>query len=196
MSSTRPSKQMPGFQAILARMRRVEELGVVVGAPGADREVQAQAVTGKPAAQEFGAITSADASQARSPYSSSSPGLTQGQLLAIHEYGSPERNIPERSVLRSTLQEQRARALSLLAEDVKANLANTSVPVQRFFLRIAVLLEGEVKKKFGSADLAPLSPATIARKGSSKPLIDTGSLRASIEGRVIELKELQGGEQR
>lgn len=186
------SQQMPRLMALLRRMREVEELGVIVGAPGEGRAIRPEAAAGA-GAQEFGAITSADTPTTPRPRQSDA-GYTQGQLLAIHEYGSPERNIPERSVLRSTLREQRARALSMLAEDVRTQLANEKVPVARFYQRVAVMLEGEVKRKFGSSDLAPNAPSTIAAKGSSKPLIDTGELRRSIEGRVVQLRDVDGVE--
>jgi phage gpG-like protein len=52
--------------------------------------------------------------------------------------------------------------------------------------RAAAYLEGEIKKTItaGRSEWKPLKPATIRRKGSSKPLIDTGKLRASITHRV------------
>lgn len=190
MSDKPASKQMPGLQALLRRMREVEELGVIVGAPGEDRAIRKDEGG---AGVEFGAVTSADFPRTPRP-AQSDAGFTQGQLLAIHEYGSPERDIPERSVLRSTLREQRARALQLLAEDVRTQLANEKVPVRRFFQRVAVMLEGEVKRKFGSSELAPNAPSTIAAKGSKRPLIDTGELRRSIEGRVVNIRELDGVE--
>ena len=55
--------------------------------------------------------------------------------------------------------------------------------------RIGVLILNEVNKNFvkGSNDgdtWTPLQPSTIANKGSSKPLIDTGNLRASFTFQV------------
>ena len=55
--------------------------------------------------------------------------------------------------------------------------------------QIGVLILNEVNKNFvrGSNDgdaWTPNAPATIARKGSSKPLIDTGNLRASFTFQV------------
>ena len=54
-------------------------------------------------------------------------------------------------------------------------------------LRVAgAFLEGRIKEKIteGDPDWPPLRPETIKRKGSSKPLIDTGKLRASITHKV------------
>ena len=35
-----------------------------------------------------------------------------------------------------------------------------------------------------SIDLEPLKPATIARKGSSKPLLDTGQMKQAIQWKI------------
>lgn len=181
--SSKPSQQMPGLRAFMERVRQVGEFGVVVGAPGDVRQTET------PPAADAITITTAGPPKVAPPAT-----LTQGQLLAIHEYGDPSRGIPERSVLRSTLREQRARALDMLTSEVQAHLANEKIPVEKFFARIALLLEAEVKRKFGSSELAPNTRATIKAKGSAKPLIDSGELRRSIEGKVIKLKDLKGEE--
>ena len=55
-------------------------------------------------------------------------------------------------------------------------------------------LEGKIKEKIteGDPSWASLKPETIKRKGSSKPLIDTGKLRASITHKVENSKALVG----
>lgn len=53
-------------------------------------------------------------------------------------------------------------------------------PAQDGLNQIGNYIEGLVKKKIKNGPFVPLSPATINRKGSSKPLIDTGHLRQSI----------------
>jgi hypothetical protein len=44
--------------------------------------------------------------------------------------------------------------------------------------------ENAVKRKILTGKFAPLKPATIKRKGHSKPLIDTGQLYDSITSQV------------
>lgn len=62
-------------------------------------------------------------------------------------------------------------------------------------LRIAgAFLEGKIKEKitYSDPDWPPLKPETVKRKGSSKPLIDTGKLRNSITHKVEGDKALVG----
>ena len=46
-------------------------------------------------------------------------------------------------------------------------------------------MEGAMKLKFTDGTLTPNAPSTIKKKGSSRPLIDTGQLRQSISNKVI-----------
>ncbi|MEM8168046.1 hypothetical protein Q4R38_18910, partial [Morganella morganii] len=50
----------------------------------------------------------------------------------------------------------------------------------RAFAIVGEKLSGEVKRKIQSGINPELDPKTVARKGSSKPLIDTGNLLQSI----------------
>ena len=46
------------------------------------------------------------------------------------------------------------------------------------------LVKGEVQRRIAELKTPPNAPATIARKGSSNPLIDKGVLRASATYKV------------
>lgn len=110
--------------------------------------------------------------------------LTNGALLMIHEYGTAD--IPERPVLRTTIREQSAALVQSLGDDIKAMVRQPSSNPERAYQKMALRLEGAVKKKFAHNSFTPLAPATIKAKGSTKPLIDTGALRQSIQGRVVD----------
>jgi|AACY02.16.fsa_nt_gi hypothetical protein len=43
-----------------------------------------------------------------------------------------------------------------------------------------------------SDDVKPLAPSTVAQKGSSQPLIDTGRLKRSITARVVPARQARG----
>jgi hypothetical protein len=49
---------------------------------------------------------------------------------------------------------------------------------------LGTLAQQDIQAKIGSGDFAPNSPLTVALKGSSTPLIDTGALRQSIRYEV------------
>ena len=113
-------------------------------------------------------------------------GETVVDIAAVHEFGSPAARIPERSFIRHTIdQKQDAyrtqilnafRSTVLYAATKGAWRPETSVALKRFGLRV----EGDIKKRIAEGIPPPLSPVTIAKKGSTKALIDTGQLRASI----------------
>ena len=44
-----------------------------------------------------------------------------------------------------------------------------------------------MKNTFTTGSFTPNKPATIKRKGSSRPLIDTGHLRQSITSKVVKV---------
>lgn len=116
-------------------------------------------------------------------------GLTNGQLLMIHEYGTAE--IPARPILRTTIREKKDDLIKALSRDILAlrDRPESASPL-RAYKKLALRLEGAVKQKFRDNDFAPLAESTIRAKGSSKPLIDTGALRQSIEGKVIHVSEM------
>lgn len=106
-------------------------------------------------------------------------GISNVVLGVIHEYGAPEVGIPERSFLRSTYDERIATyeaALKKGAKDIYAEKTTARVVLGRIGERFV----SDVKKKIDGGIAPELQAATIARKGSSKPLIDTGQLKGSI----------------
>lgn len=60
--------------------------------------------------------------------------------------------------------------------------------------KAGAFLEGKIKEKITHSDPSwpPLKPETVKRKGSSKPLIDTGRLRNSITHKVEGDRALVG----
>lgn len=110
-------------------------------------------------------------------------GLTNADLLAIHEFGSRRNNIPERPVLRSTLTNSKDIIGNALSKKV-AECLSGGLDVDDAYSHVGIFVRSEVLKTFDKNDFTPNDPKTIARKGSSKPLIDTGALRASISYEV------------
>jgi hypothetical protein len=95
------------------------------------------------------------------------------------ESGSVGANRPPRPFLLPSVKLNKAKYIKLLgkvAVDVVAG-KNKAITVYRLVGNVA---SNDVKQYIASGSFAPLSPVTIARKGSSKPLIDTGQLRQSI----------------
>ena len=109
--------------------------------------------------------------------------VTNAELMYIHENGSPANNIPPRPALKLGLSDETARnqIRQMLLTGMRTALTGNVSKAQTFYEKAGMVGASSVKKIFGqSPPLAPNKPATIARKGSSKPLIDTGALQSSI----------------
>lgn len=100
-------------------------------------------------------------------------------ILAAHELGAPSRGIPARPVLVPTIQKNSQKYVDLMAQGIKNALANGTDP-NVVYEKIGIVASNDVKDYFVSGSFKPLDQKTIDRKGSSKPLVDTGELRSSI----------------
>ena len=111
--------------------------------------------------------------------------ITNAELGIIHEWGAPEKGIPERSFMRSTMSEERENLGRLgkvqIAECLEGNTSPHDV-----FATIGAYLQGKIVEKITDGEFEPNNENTVKRKGSSKPLIDTGQLRGAITYEVRE----------
>jgi hypothetical protein len=101
------------------------------------------------------------------------------QIAAYHEFGfSPN---PVRSFIRGWVEEKRdeiAKVVRRFAEVAIKTDAGSALA------KMGSLFVASIQRRMASGIGPPLQPATIKRKGSSRQLIDTGTLRASITYKV------------
>ncbi len=126
-----------------------------------------------------------DEKAAAVPYETPSgkPGATLGQVALIQEFGAPEANIPERSYLRATIDAEAATLDAALTRLVGRSLDagdRANDVLKGGLLAIGTYTVGRVQARISDGIAPANKPSTIARKGSSTPLIDTGRLRQSI----------------
>lgn len=112
-----------------------------------------------------------------------SEGMSVADIASIHEFGAPAAGIPMRSFIRGWWDESSDFIRDTLKRELTA-AAQGKRTVDQALERAALIFEGAVKQRIARNIPPPLAPATIARKGSSVALIDTGQLRAAIRGRV------------
>ncbi|WP_298036430.1 hypothetical protein [uncultured Campylobacter sp.] len=105
--------------------------------------------------------------------------LTNADLAMIHEFGSPAHNIPERSFLRKPLINN-AEAVANLAKNAIGKFIAGEMSAAEALGVIGEEAKGISKEAVTNGISPALKPATIKRKKSSKPLIDTGQLLNSI----------------
>lgn len=112
-------------------------------------------------------------------------GLSNVEKAAIHEFGAPEANIPERSFLRSTITQHSADYAAMITKLAPKMLTGTLTAEQAFNI-IGAKIVADVNRKVRVEGVAPpLQPETIARKGSSRALIDTASMIQSVTWVVL-----------
>ena len=104
-------------------------------------------------------------------------GTYVAQVARIQEYGSIK--IPPRPFFRNAIDNNMQKWLDFLGRDlVNTNNAELS------YNRLGEMARGDIVESITQLDTPPNAPKTIARKGSSNPLIDTGFLRANVTFKV------------
>lgn len=115
----------------------------------------------------------------------------QAYALYLHTHGSPLWQIPPRPIIEPALRANRDALIEGLRQAASAQLDTTAgqEAALRKFWRVAMMGQNFVRGWFTDArnGWAPNAPSTIARKGSDRPLIDTGELRKSIIGIVARV---------
>lgn len=112
-------------------------------------------------------------------------GITMLELAAIHEFGSPAAGIPERSFLRRTFTFKKIQLAELQAKLTIAIIRRKITPYAAMHI-LGQWGVAQVKRTI-TDDVhipPPLKPATIAAKGSDRPLVDTGRLVGAISYEV------------
>ena len=113
--------------------------------------------------------------------------MTNAKLGATLNYGVPGK-IPPRPWLIPGAKKGERRYTKDFQHSIESGM---NVP--QAMLRIGALSKGEVQKFMTDLKTPPNSPLTIALKGSSNPLIDTGELRASVDYKLVTNIPEEGG---
>ena len=115
-------------------------------------------------------------------------GVSNAELLYLHENGVPSHNIPPRPVLKPAIADAptKMKIEKLMKEAMKEALVHGNVQKCEQNFHKAGMTGRDACKKWitDGSHLAPNAPATVARKGSSLPLVDTGSMLNSIDYEV------------
>jgi hypothetical protein len=112
--------------------------------------------------------------------------LTTVDLAVIHEFGAPSAGVPERSFIRSSFEKHRPEYIAALRKLV-AEVYGLKMSIPKALGIIGLRMATDMKRGItsGAGIPPPNAPATIARKGSDRPLVDTGRLMNSITWHVV-----------
>lgn len=107
-------------------------------------------------------------------------GMSVAEIAEANEFGL---GVPARPFVSGWADQARPAAMAKIKKALEDSLKRKTSPAMALDA-LAQAFAGEVQEKISAGVPPPNSPATIARKGSSTPLIDTGQLRASIRGKA------------
>lgn len=99
---------------------------------------------------------------------------------AVHEFGAPNKNIPERSWLRSAYDQNKVALDQVKEREFSAVLDGTRTAAVAIG-RVGEWFTSKVKEKIRTGPFAKLKAATLERKYPKElPLIDTGQMIQSV----------------
>ena len=112
------------------------------------------------------------------------------ELAAVHEFGTTKAGkkknitIPERSFIRTTMDEKRGQ-LNTLTDKLLVQVTLGQFKMKRALQILGEFIETSIKRKITILQDPGNAPSTVAKKGSSNPLIDTGRMRNSIRHKTV-----------
>jgi hypothetical protein len=172
-----------GSAALAKRMAGLTKLAAYVGVPAAGKDARSKQLL-----KMAGTTNSAKKKTYLTKAATSD--INNAELLFIQENGSPAKGIPARKVLKPSIEADgnRQAISNEISKSIKSTLGGDKEGAEKNMLRAALAGQNAARKWFtdGRNGWQKNADSTIARKGSDRPLIDTGALRASIVGVVRE----------
>ena len=110
---------------------------------------------------------------------------TVAEIAAVHEFGSDDGKIPQRSFIRSTYDEQLQQNIKLV-QALQKDVLLGKRSKQNALAYIGEVVSKQMVEKINSRTLTPLKSKTAKQKKSSTPLVDTGRLKGSISFEVVK----------
>ena len=109
--------------------------------------------------------------------------INNAELLAVHEFGTKDGRIPERAPIRSSMAKHQDKYVTTHAENLR-KVVRGDMPFDKSLDLLGLRAAADVQQNIRDGDFVPLAQSTIDRKGSSKPLIDSGGMRQAITHEV------------
>ena len=106
-------------------------------------------------------------------------GTPVAAVAAWNEFGTE--TIPERPFFRNALAESERGVSNILAKGIDTK---KMVVDERLAGRVGAYVQGKIRDSITALKEPPNAPETVRRKGSSNPLLDTDTLRNSVDWEV------------
>jgi hypothetical protein len=172
-----------GTAALTKRIAGLTKLAAYVGVPAAGKDARTKQLL------EMAGKTNSKKKKTRLQKSANTD-INNAELLFIFENGSHINKQPARRVLGPAIEADgnKQSIANELEASIKATLAGDKEQAEKKMLRAALAGQNAARKWFtdGRNAWQKNAASTIARKGSDRPGIDTGAMRAAIVGVVRE----------
>ena len=106
-------------------------------------------------------------------------GTRIGKIATIQEYGAPEKNIPPRPFMSTTVMKNRVKWQGILQDIIPQEM-----DVKRCLNILGDVVSNDVSEEIDAWEIPANAPATIEKKGFNDPLVDTGLMRDSVGWKV------------
>lgn len=110
-------------------------------------------------------------------------GTSVALVAAVQNFGAPLRGIPPRPFFSNMIKEHQ----NEWPDQAAQLLRKTKYDVKTTLKQMGEVIAGELRQSIIDTNEPPLAPATIARKGFDKPLIDTSHMINSISYEVSDI---------
>lgn len=107
-------------------------------------------------------------------------GTPVAMVAAIQDFGAPAAGIPPRPFFRNMV----AKKSREWPEAIRQLLVANGYDVEKTLTMVGEAIAGQLRQSIVDTNEPPLAPSTIARKGHSKPLVDTGHMLQSVDYEV------------
>lgn len=104
--------------------------------------------------------------------------------LTVMFYLKKQVKIPERSFMRTTFDTKINSWLEFFEDQIEL-VVTGELKAKQCFERLGQRMVSDIQQKMTDVRTPPLSPATVQRKGSTNPLLDTGELRRRVTYKVV-----------
>jgi hypothetical protein len=108
-------------------------------------------------------------------------GTPVAMIAALNEYGVPSRGQPPRPFFRRMIAAKQGEWPSAIAGFLRDN----DLDAEKALDLAGAAIAGQLRESIRNLTDPPLSPSTIRRKGSAKPLVDTGHMFNSVDHEVM-----------
>lgn len=110
-------------------------------------------------------------------------GFTVVDIASANEFGTQDGRIPERSFIRATIDKRRNRIWGYAYKQMGL-IVDGKIPINQALARIGELIKSNIVQYMTDLRTPPNAPSTIAKKGSSNPLINEGRMRGAVNYEV------------